>query len=329
MRGLVTLVALVSLVRVAHADDKAAAEALFLKAKKLEKAGQTADACDAYAKSQQLDPQFGTEYNLALCDVNLGKLATAWELLRELAQKDTNAKRKKDSEKRAASLDARISKLLITTAGPVEPGLVVHRGDDDVTNLLGVEDPVDDGSYHVTATAPGFQDWSNDVSVSGEGAVITVKIPSLTPVEAAHPIQHEPPPPPHDTTKIDEEPPAPPPAHHSHRKLVGLTIAGVGVASLGVGLYFGSVASSDWSKATDVCPEQACANQADLARGGKLVDDAKKAGNLSTIFVGAGVAVAATGVILWLTAPHAAEHVDASALRVVPTGNGLAITGGF
>jgi Flp pilus assembly protein TadD len=85
------VLAVVTSATVAHADDKAAAEAQFVKAKKLMKDGKTAEACEAFAKSQELDPQLGTRYNLGICYQQLGKTASAWVLFRDVAQIDTIA----------------------------------------------------------------------------------------------------------------------------------------------------------------------------------------------------------------------------------------------
>ena len=83
----ITAVALAAARPAARADDtvdKPAAEAAFLRGKELMKEGYLAEACDAFARSQRLDPQLGTQYNLALCYEQLGRTASAWALYREL-----------------------------------------------------------------------------------------------------------------------------------------------------------------------------------------------------------------------------------------------------
>ena len=81
----------------AQSQNKAAAEAAFQKARQLKDAGQVEEACTEFRRSQDLDPQLGTQYNLALCFEELGRLASAWAEYKELAALDTNKKRKADS----------------------------------------------------------------------------------------------------------------------------------------------------------------------------------------------------------------------------------------
>jgi hypothetical protein len=127
MRIWVPVVLLVcSLSGAARAGDKAAAEAAFQQGKDLMKAGKYAEACTAFEKSQANDPELGTEYNLATCYEKAGKLASAWAAFRELAQRDSNAARKADSDKHANALQPRLIKLLISVRAPVA-GLKVTR----------------------------------------------------------------------------------------------------------------------------------------------------------------------------------------------------------
>lgn len=306
---MVILVVLLAGGRVAHADDKAAAEALFVKAKKLMKNGASAEACDAFARSQELDPQNGTNYNLALCYEGIGRTASAWLIFRDLAQIDTNAKRKKDSTQRAEKLEGKVPQLLVKAP----KGVTVTRDGKDVTKLLGVEDPIDPGTYHLEASAPGYVTWTSEVEV--KSGVVTVEVPALEKTapddQPPPPDDHPPPPPDEHDIKLDTGP-------HSERSAgkfyggIGLGVAGV--AGIGVGLVFGAKASSKWSEVEDLCgSDLACDNQADLDRANTLTADAKSAANLSTIAVGVGVVAAAVGTYLILTSSHTV---------VAPTGDG-------
>jgi hypothetical protein len=81
------------------------------------------------------------------------------------------------------------------------------------------------------------------------------------------------------------------------QKAVAIVAAGVGVVGIGVGTIFGLSAMSKHDDANAKCPG-ACSDQA----GVELWNDARTAGNISTIgFVVGGVGLA-TGAILWLTA---------------------------
>jgi len=92
------------------------------------------------------------------------------------------------------------------------------------------------------------------------------------------------------------------------QKTIALIAAGVGVVGIGVGTIFGLSAISKHDDANAKCPG-ACSDQA----GVDLWNDARTAGNISTIgFVVGGVGLA-TGAILWLTAKPSrstAVHAD-------------------
>src|SRR5262245_27605242 len=157
----------------------AAATAQFDKGRALVKAGKFAEACAAFEQSQKLEAAFGTLYNLAGCYMKIGKLASAWVAYRELAQRDTRATRKADSAKRAREIEPRLSRLLITVSGTVSgapSGLVVTMNGQDVTALLGVENPVDPGRYQIVAKAPQFKDRETTVEVVAEGKTVTAAL---------------------------------------------------------------------------------------------------------------------------------------------------------
>ncbi|MBE7454198.1 MAG: 2-oxo acid dehydrogenase subunit E2 [Kofleriaceae bacterium] len=185
-----------------------------------------------------LDPQFGTQYNLALCYDKLGRRASAWGELNELAARDTNPARRADAEKRARALEPRLVRLLIVVKER-HPGLKLLRDDSDVTAFMGVATPVDPGKSVLSASAPGFRPWSLEVTLAGEGTVVTVDVPALEPAPA---------PPPGDGDgggrDVFRTPvPAPPPVDRGPaRRRLGLIVGGSGAVVLGVGAVFGAMA---------------------------------------------------------------------------------------
>ncbi len=303
--------------RPASADDKSAAEAEFVKAKRLMNEQQFAEACAAFERSDRLDPQNGTKYNLALCYVDLGRTASAFVIFRELAASDQNRTRKADSKKRAAALEPKLIKLLVTTRAAT-PGLVVTRDGADVTRLVGIEEPIDPGRYRIAASADGYRSWEQEVEVTaGEGAVITVEIPALERPGEPGPDQ-----------RVIEEPPrrdaggAP---RGRGRRILGIATAGVGAVSVGVGLVFGLAAAATWDEVKVLCGDDLdCDTQADYDEARAKVEDARGAGTLSNILVGVGLVAVAGGVYLWLTAPHGvqvAPQVDGDAVGLVAAGS--------
>ncbi|HEY1549617.1 MAG TPA: tetratricopeptide repeat protein, partial [Kofleriaceae bacterium] len=99
------LLVVIGLARVAFADPGHVADETFERGRALMAKKQYAEACAAFEQSQRLDPQFGTLFNLADCEVQLGKLATAWGRYRELERTDSNQERRALSAQLATQLE--------------------------------------------------------------------------------------------------------------------------------------------------------------------------------------------------------------------------------
>jgi hypothetical protein len=160
-----------------------AAEQTFLRGRELMAQRKYVAACAAFEQSQHLDPAAGTRYNLAGCYAEIGKLATAWTLYRELARSDKNAERRAKSAEIAAQLTSRVPKLKMILHG-APAGVNVFMNATNVNALIGIETPVDFGTYAVVAGAPNHRGWRKTVEVRHEAEVITVDIdlgPELAP----------------------------------------------------------------------------------------------------------------------------------------------------
>jgi hypothetical protein len=273
----------------AHAQsEKAAAEAAFRKGKELLASGDTARACAAFEDSEKLDPQLGTQYNLALCYEKQGKLTSAWINYSEVAAKDAKGGRRDDSARRAKALEPRLAHLAISVTAPVE-GESVRIGALDVSVLAGSPSPIDEGSYEVVASAPGFVRWHGHVDVTGEGRTITVDVPALARGDVELPL------PPTE---------APHPAHG--RKIAGLAIAGAGVLAIGAGLWLGHDVFDLRDQAIADCGGD-LASCNDVGTAQTKIDDARAKAIASDVAIGVGAAALIGGVILYATAPRARE----------------------
>jgi hypothetical protein len=157
-----------------------------------------AEACDAFAHSQALDPGWGTLYNLARCRELEGKLATSLAFFRELARPDTypalpgevpperDRARRKDAGARASALDKRVARLRLTSR-ETPAGLVVTVDGVDVTSLVGTDQPVDLGVHQVHAAAPARKPLDTTVEIRVEPGTTTVAL-ELTPADPPSPI---------------------------------------------------------------------------------------------------------------------------------------------
>jgi len=299
-----TIVLLVAVTTVAHAQvpPTKAAEATFLKGRELMKEKKYAQACEAFEQSQRLDPQYGTQYNLAGCYVELGKLASAWNVYRELSRSDNNPDRKQASADEAAKLAARVPKISIRfDARPDGTQLTLDGA--DALALVGVETPVDLGAHRLVATAPGHKTSIKAVDVREEGKTVEVAI-QLEPGTDASGVVTDPNPGPVDA------------APASNKKLYGkiATFAGAGLTV--TGLIFGGVAMAKW-------------NDAKAAMDNTIVRSARKYGNLSTGFVAVGLTATAAGLFLWLTAPEKPDDRARVTATLDGESAGFAVTGRF
>jgi tetratricopeptide (TPR) repeat protein len=306
----VVLCALVVVARANPADDA------FKKGRELRKQQKWAEACAAFEESQRLDPQLGTQFNIAECDAKLGKLATALALYKEIAKRDTNATRKAAATDLAQKLEPRVPKLQIQLAPKVAGVTVTING--TPASEPSAAQLVDFGSYEIVATAPGFDDATSSVTVADEAKVVVIALrlvpraqPASPPVPVGKPVP----------AGIDASA-----APRSRKKTYAvIAFAGGGVAGIG-GTLFALRARSAWNDAKDVCGGATeCPNAADAATANDLAATARGRGNLATILFIAGGAAAATGVVLWVTAPHKRER--AATVSVHP--GGMTLSGHF
>lgn len=238
--------------------DAPAAEVLFRDGRKLLLEGKLDQACAKLAESEQLDPSPGTLLNLALCHEKKDKLATAWAEYVEaarMADLRDRAEQAKVAKGRAAALAPRLPRLVIHVAEPVD-GMKVHRDSELVEKaMLGVAVPVDPATHEIRASAPGRKPWHTTVQTV-EGQTVVVEVPQLEKVAvkpAVEPPAPKPPP-------VKHTAPAPPvvakPRRAVPRKSTVLPwiVAGVSVATLGAGAYFGVVSLGSYNDANKLCP---------------------------------------------------------------------------
>jgi hypothetical protein len=305
----------------ALAGDEAAAEALFLEAKKLAAAGKLAEACPKFAESNRLDRGAGTLIHLADCYAKNGQSASAWATFKDAAsaaQALGRADWQKLATQRAAALEPKLAKLTIKVQEPADKIEVTRDGAPTSPASWGTAIPVDVGAHAVEASAPSRTTFKTSVKVAKDGDRVEVVVPKLENAPAVAVV----PPPPAPTA-----PTTPPPVVHSGddgagRRTVGFVVGGVGVAGVALGAVTGLIAMGKNSDSKKLCPnEGACASPDAVSAN----DSAKTFGLISTIgFIAGGAAVAA-GAILIFTAPSdkgTRAAANERGIRVVPATDG-------
>ena len=314
----------------AHAQtNQAAATAQFDQGRALMKQKNYAEACKAFETSHKLDPQMGTLFNLADCHAHLGKIATAWLEYRDLGQRDTNAGRKKEANRRAKELDKRLPHLVLDIATP-PTGLAVTINGDDATQTIGIESPVDLGKLAIRATAPGYAPFETTKSITVEGKTVHVAIEmtkrddAVSHRDAAAPASSD-----DHTATAGPAPTTPDESYRetSHRQRNGTIVALAGGGAVVIGAVFGLRARSQWDDAQTLCPGHVCGTADERARGDSLVDSARSNATIATGFVVVGAAVVAVGIYYAVTGTS--QPTTTSSLRIAPaTGGAIVGLGG-
>jgi len=269
------------------ASDAATAEALFTEARGRMAHGDYAAACPELEESQRLDPGMGTLFNLGDCYEHLGRTASAWAAFLDVASQaksQNQPAREADARARAAALAPKLAHLSLVVPAEVAKtvGLVVKRDDIDVGKpQWGLVLPIDPGDHVVTATAPGKRPWTTPVSVA-PGAKVSLELPVLV---AA-------------TSAAAPEKSAPERTSFGAQRAAGVAALGVGVAALAVGSIEGLMSMSKKSDGDKNCSGAIC-----NAQGVSDRDDARAAGNVSTVAFIVGGAMIAAGVLLYVLAP--------------------------
>ena len=342
------IVAACALAGQAHAQERKAAEALFREGRALLARGDVEGACNRFAESQRLEPSGGTLMNLADCHERQGKTASAWaefSAAEELSKQQARTARAAEARRRAAALLPLLSHLTILVPRVV-PGLEVHRDGELVeSGRFGAAIPVDPGPHRVTATAPGYEPTSVEVTLGPRADAQTVTLPELqasgSPAEGRRPLTRP------SATETTEQPRAPepaaapapvptttsrtaasaPPAESTPADrapdarftghTAGWVIGGSGIALAGLGGAFYLMSLSANEQAERQCPIDAryLCNSAAL----EAEDKRDTYATLATIGGVAGLAGIGVGAWLLLTAPAPQSHATAPRKRAGPT----------
>lgn len=327
-----------------QAQDPAAAQALFYKGRALMQQGRHAEACLRFEESLRLDVGIGTQFNLADCNEQIGKTATAWAGFVEVAKAAKAARqpeRESVARKRAQALEPRLPKLVVEVGALPADTTVARDGVAIPKEAFGTEVPVDPGVHRITANAPGNRSWEANVHTI-EAKTVLVAVPrELLGATAAPPIETTLPRQPAGsgasttvTSALADGDGTFPPAVVERpmpvQRIAGWAIAGAGAIVTGVGVGFGLSSLGARSSSRDHCSGDLCD-----ADGVRLRDDAISRGNVATIAVIAGSAAIAGGLGLVFTAPRSADvpAPRVGALRAVPhvarQGGGILLEGVF
>lgn len=324
--ALLASLVLFSSVARAQERDPAAAQALFDQARDLTRQGKFAEACPKFQESNRLDPGIGTQFNLADCYEQSGRVASAWATFLDVASqaRATNQlDREKAATKRAEKLQPRLPRLVVNVPEASKtPGLEIRRNGMLVGSAQwGTPVALDPGEIELTASAPGKQTLRQTLRVE-EGKTASYSLPTLAaasdlgvaPVAAAAvpaPVTTS-----SNASNVPAAPasvPAEPTAKSSNAPWIA-TLAGVGVVGLGLGGAYALMANSKYNESTDDCDlddANACG-----PKGIELRNNARTKGDIATVSMIVGGAALAGAGIVWLASGSSGDKHAASTNRL-------------
>jgi len=258
------------------------AESLFQRARALMEKNDFAAACPMLEEAYGLDHGEGTLLAMALCHESNGKPATALREYREslaLAVKAKRADRVMLAESHVQDLEKHVPRIVLRLPSPAPNALSVRLDAAPApAEALTTGAAVDPGTHEVSAQAPDYLPFRTTLEIRVDSGVVTVDIPPRTP---AQPLSPPPPPPPSSGTRV-----------------LGLVLGGVGLASAGVGTYFGIAAFNAEAKSKDNCTGNVCSST-----GVSDNHDARTDALVADITLGAGAVAFATGLYFALKSP--------------------------
>jgi hypothetical protein len=291
-------------------DNVARADALFREAQAMRSIDLNG-ACAKFVESYELNPHaLGTLLNVALCDEELGRLASALEkftLARDIAAETlakgpdrAAAESKKASVEHIKKLTPRIPHVTIEFVPPVLPdSTIVIDGRAYAKDKLG-KLAVDPGSHTIVVSAPGYLPYETTFAIA-EGEHHNVAIPNL---EKSVTVR-------------------------STRRTIGVIVGGAGALAGATGIVVGLVARSRYNDVTSCHDDDSC----DLPEDYTKRKNALSLGNVGTVVGLAGAGAIVVGAILWYTGRRSTAEKAPSSVTLLPhvdsDGAGITAVGRF
>ncbi len=321
--SLLILLAAIFFISSALADeDPDVARALFKEARQLVSDGKYAKACALFEKSLKQQAGIGTQFNLADCWEHTGKIASAYELFREVAatsKESGQSDREHVARRRAEALEPQLSRLQLKFDESIANVRVTHDGVVIPDKSWRDPTPVDPGPYEVASVSGGKVLWKTQVVVPPKALTVLVKVPSDNRNADAETVAEEAPA--ASKRKLRRAEPHALPQSKSRQDSSGVlpaTALLIGTAGLATGTVFALILQSKNSQARDICPTSVGCSDSDIRTHDGLVSDAKTARAASFIAFGVGAASISAATIYYITRPTNREKPPPTAWRLAP-----------
>lgn len=285
-------------------------------------AGEFAKALDYFTRAESLVHSTPHLLYIARSRVKLGQLVAAQEaymkIVRETLPADAQLVFKEtfvDAEKELADLEPRIPRITVSVEGGDGTAVEVKSGEVVVpAALIGVEQPIDPGTYTFEARGNGWASGEEQVTVAvgGSSTVVLKLAPSET--SAADSIPHQ-------------ESSA---SWTSGRAIGGYAAIGVGVAGLVIGPVYLVQSGKTKAEADELyerseCPAESC----DQVGVEELDDKSDTQKVIGIVGVSVGSAALITGVTLLILNANDKQQEASSGLRPWFAGDMVGFQGTF
>jgi hypothetical protein len=293
----IVLPAIIGAASTAYADNTARADELFAEGKALMET-DLHGGCRKLQEALDLNPQaVGTLLNVALCDVRLGKLATAAEHFaraRDMAREQGMREHLEAAEAHLGALLPRLPKVTFKLTEAL-PETTIVIGNKVLSPTSWVDVPLDPGEHRIVITAPGRVAFRATLRLA-EAERHEVVVPKL--------------------------------ATSSGRPGAKATV-GVGAGLVASAVVIGFIAARRYDNALEDCIVR---NGVTACNDGAYDDitSARTLGNVGTVVGVVGVITAGVGTYLWL---RKGSRPKETAITLVPQigtdGGGVAAVGRF
>lgn len=295
----------------AQAQSADVASSLFQQARSKMEVGDFTAACPLLDESFRQDPKPGTLFTLANCRDREGKLAAASgrygeyirtvDAMAQAPERKRHAERRDMAEKRLQELEKEVPTLKLVWQGGFPSDVKVRIDEVDIsTTTLGLALPFDPGEHIVQIRRPGYSDFSRRLELK-KGTSVEVDLSTWESPKSSDGSGSS------DGASSGNEQSSS--SGGSGRKQAGFVFLGLGGAGLAFGGIMGTLAVLEKQTVTDHCtgPQGLNCDKEGIA----AVDNMRTYALPSTIGFIAGGVLAATGVVLVLTAPKASPEKSA------------------
>lgn len=300
----------------AHAEDGDAivqARADFQRALELEQARDFAGALRLFRRVGQVKMTPQVRYHIATCEENLGKMVAALGGY-QLALKDSEGMHPgfiAEVEQSIEYLKGRIPKLVVERGPGADTAFIRLDGVELGAKLVGVEVPLDPGPHLVQASSPGYQDYSETVTlVEGKTERLVLELESDKKPAPAAPQ------------------PVEPRGASGGPGIAPYVVAGAGLTAVVVGAVVLGVSQGKAGHALELCGgnlDCVALGDEDPEAWSEANDSWNSARSLESagwVVTGLGVAAVATGTVLYFLDPaRRAEGEARRSRRTVRTGH--------